>query len=87
MQTWKTYQDKNQERFLDELMALLRIPSMSSDSTHQTDMLTCAEAVRKSLLDAGADQGRNISDSRPSGGVCGKNSGCFETNHPGLWSL
>jgi len=54
MQTWKTYQENNKQRFLDELMALLRVPSISSDSTHQADMLTCAEAVRKSLLDAGA---------------------------------
>ena len=54
MQAWKTYQDKNQERFLEELKALLRIPSVSSDSTHQKDMATCAEAVRKSLFDAGA---------------------------------
>ena len=54
MQAWKAYQDKNQERFLEELKALLRIPSVSSDSTHQKDMATCAEAVRKSLFDAGA---------------------------------
>ena len=54
MQIWKTYQENNKQRFLDELMALLRVPSISSDSTHQADMLKCAEAVRKSLLDAGA---------------------------------
>ncbi len=54
MQAWKTYQDKNQDRFLKELMELLKIPSISSDSTHQGDMLVCAEAVKKSLLDAGA---------------------------------
>jgi len=54
MQTWKTYQENNKQRFLDELMALLKVPSISSDSSHQADMLTCAEAVRKSLLDAGA---------------------------------
>lgn len=53
MQAWKTYQDKNQERFLEELKTLLRIPSVSSDSIHQQDMITCAEAVRKSLMDAG----------------------------------
>jgi acetylornithine deacetylase/succinyl-diaminopimelate desuccinylase-like protein len=53
MQAWKTYQDKHKERFLEELLGLLRIPSISADSTHQKDMLVCAEAVRKSLLDAG----------------------------------
>ncbi len=56
MQTWKTYQENNKQRFLDELMALLRIPSVSSDSTHQPDMLACAEAVKKSLLDAGVSR-------------------------------
>jgi acetylornithine deacetylase/succinyl-diaminopimelate desuccinylase-like protein len=53
MQAWKTYQDKNKDRFLDELMELLRIPSVSADSTHQKDMERCAEAVKKSLQDAG----------------------------------
>ncbi len=43
MQAWKTYQENNKQRFLDELMALLKIPSISSDSTHQADMLTCAQ--------------------------------------------
>jgi acetylornithine deacetylase/succinyl-diaminopimelate desuccinylase-like protein len=56
MQAWKTYQDQHQERFLEELKDLLRIPSISSDSTHQTDMQTCAEAVKKSLLDAGVSK-------------------------------
>jgi acetylornithine deacetylase/succinyl-diaminopimelate desuccinylase-like protein len=53
MQAWKTYQDKHKQRFLDELLALLKIPSISADSKYQDDMLRCAEAVKKSLLDAG----------------------------------
>ena len=53
MQAWKTYQDKHKQRFLDELLALLKIPSISADSKYQDDMLRCAEAVRKSLIDAG----------------------------------
>lgn len=53
MQSWKTYQEKNQGRFLEELKDLLRIPSISSDSNHQGDMLICAEAVKNSLLTAG----------------------------------
>src|SRR5450432_367035 len=56
MQAWKIYQDKHKERFLEELLGLLRIPSVSADSNHQTDMLACAEAVRKTLLDAGANK-------------------------------
>jgi acetylornithine deacetylase/succinyl-diaminopimelate desuccinylase-like protein len=53
MQAWKTYQDLHKQRFLDELLGLLRIPSVSADSVHQHDMLLCAETVKKSLLDAG----------------------------------
>ena len=53
MQAWKKYQDTNKERFMDELLDLLRIPSVSSDSMHQNDMQVCAEAVKKSLLRAG----------------------------------
>nr|HVY75042.1 hypothetical protein [Puia sp.] len=56
MNKWKEYQEKNKDRFLEELLALLRIPSVSADSKHQQDMLTCAEAVKQSLLQAGADK-------------------------------
>jgi acetylornithine deacetylase/succinyl-diaminopimelate desuccinylase-like protein len=56
MQAWKTYQDKHKDRFLEELLNLLRIPSVSADSSHQNDMMHCAEAVKKSLLDAGASK-------------------------------
>ena len=56
MQAWKTYQDKHKDRFLEELLNLLRIPSVSADSSHQNDMMRCAEAVKKSLLDAGASK-------------------------------
>lgn len=54
MQVWKDYQEKNKDRFLEELLALLRIPSVSAKTENKNDMLTCAEAVKKSLLDAGA---------------------------------
>ena len=53
---WKEYQEKNQERFLQEMMDLLRIPSVSARSEHKDDMLNCAEAVKKSLLNAGCDK-------------------------------
>ncbi|MFT3981910.1 MAG: dipeptidase [Ferruginibacter sp.] len=56
MQVWKEYQDKNKERFLEELLELLRIPSVSAKSEHKEDMKRCAEAVKQRLLDAGADK-------------------------------
>lgn len=56
MESWKEYQQKNKERFLNEMMELLRIPSVSAKSEHKKDMLICAEAVKNSLLAAGADK-------------------------------
>jgi acetylornithine deacetylase/succinyl-diaminopimelate desuccinylase-like protein len=55
-QSWKNYQEKNKERFLNEMLDLLRIPSVSAKSEHKADMQRCAEAVKKSLLDAGCDK-------------------------------
>jgi len=56
MENWKEYQQKNNERFLNEMMDLLRIPSVSAKSEHKKDMLTCAKAVKNSLLASGADK-------------------------------
>ena len=56
MPTWKEYQDKNKDRFLNELLELLRIPSVSARSEHKPDMQTCAEAVKQHLLKAGVDK-------------------------------
>ena len=55
MQVWKEYQETHKERFLNELLDLLRIPSVSAKTENNQDMITCAEAVKKSFLDAGAD--------------------------------
>lgn len=52
----KAYIEANQERFLNELLDLLRIPSISAKTEHKDDMITCAEAVKQSLLNAGADK-------------------------------
>ena len=54
MKEWSVYQEANKERFLEELLALLRIPSISAKSEHNGDMLACAKAVEQSLKDAGA---------------------------------
>jgi acetylornithine deacetylase/succinyl-diaminopimelate desuccinylase-like protein len=60
MELWKEYQEKNKERFLNEMMELLKIPSVSAKKEHLKDMTTCAEAVRNSLLSAGADKAEII---------------------------
>ena len=56
MQTWKDYQEKNKDRFLEELLELLRIPSISAKTENKQDLIKCAEAVKQRLLDAGADK-------------------------------
>jgi acetylornithine deacetylase/succinyl-diaminopimelate desuccinylase-like protein len=53
---WKDYQEQHKDRFLNELLDLLRIPSVSAKTEHKADMISCAEAVKKSLLDAGASK-------------------------------
>ena len=47
---------QNQNRFLEELLALLKIPSISASSNHRQDMIDCATAVKEALLNAGADK-------------------------------
>jgi len=56
MQTWKQFQTENKDRFLNELLGLLRIPSVSARSEHKDDMSLCADAVKEKLLQAGADK-------------------------------
>lgn len=55
MQVWKAYQDQHKERFLNELLELLRIPSVSARTEHKDDMLACAKLVQQRLQEAGAD--------------------------------
>ena len=61
MQVWKDYQLKNKDRFLNELLDLLRIPSVSANSEHKKDMIACAEAFKQKLLEAGADKAEMFS--------------------------
>ncbi len=52
----KEYIQSNQERFLNELFDLLRIPSVSADSKHKNDVRKAAEYVKAKLVEAGADK-------------------------------
>lgn len=49
------YIETNKDRLLDELLALLRIPSVSADPKYKADVARTAEAVAESLRKAGAD--------------------------------
>ena len=56
MQIWKDYQETHKQRFLEELLELLRIPSVSAKTENNQDMIDCAAAVKQRLLEAGADK-------------------------------
>ena len=51
----KDYIAKNKERFLKELFDIVSIPSISADPAHAADMQQTADAVKKSLELAGAE--------------------------------
>lgn len=50
------YITANKDRFLSELFELLRIPSVSADSSHKGDVRKAAEYVAQKLKEAGADK-------------------------------
>lgn len=55
MENLKSYIDTHKQRFLDELIDLLKIPSISADSSFKNEMFSCSEAVKSSLEKAGCD--------------------------------
>ena len=55
MKNTQEYISKNKEKFVTELIDLLKIPSISADPVYAPDVKLTAESVAKSLTDAGAD--------------------------------
>lgn len=55
MENTQRFINENKDRFLEELFALLRIPSISADTAYKQDMVTAAEYVKKKLEEAGAN--------------------------------
>lgn len=56
MKATAQYIEDNKQKFLDELVELLRIPSVSADPAYADDVKRTAEFVKKSLIDAGCDK-------------------------------
>ena len=56
MENIKSYIEENKDRFLNELFALLRVPSVSADEEHKGDMYKTAELIKQHLLKIGADR-------------------------------
>ena len=55
MKDVKSYINQHKDRFLNELIELLKIPSVSADKAFKNDVLKTAEAVKSSLEKAGCD--------------------------------
>ncbi|WP_313376615.1 dipeptidase [Chishuiella sp.] len=55
MNNTQQFIQENKQRFLDELIELLKIPSVSADPAYVQDVNDAAELVAKYLKDAGAD--------------------------------
>lgn len=55
MEKVQSYIEDNKDRFLDELIEFLKIPSISADSEYKAEVVRGAEFVRDMLLKAGAD--------------------------------
>jgi len=51
----KNYIQENKDRFINELIDLLKIPSISADKAYSNDVVKTAEEVKKRLIEAGAE--------------------------------
>jgi len=56
MQNIKNYIDSNKERFINELIEILKIPSVSADPAFKQEVLNTSEVVKSFLEKAGCDK-------------------------------
>lgn len=56
MEQINNYIETHKDRFINELVELLKIPSISADTAFSQDVLETAKVVEKSLIEAGCDQ-------------------------------
>ena len=56
METIQNYIKSNEKRFVDELIDLLKIPSVSADSKYAKDVARAADYIKSELVKAGADK-------------------------------
>jgi acetylornithine deacetylase/succinyl-diaminopimelate desuccinylase-like protein len=55
MEYINNYIKKHKDRFINELIEILKIPSISADPQYKLDVLNCADAVATSIKQAGAE--------------------------------
>ena len=56
MNDLKNYIEQHQQTFINELINLLKIPSISADSAYKNDVLKTAEVIKTRLQEAGCDK-------------------------------
>ena len=56
MKDVQQYIIENRQRFLDELLEMLRIPSISADAKYKSDVAKNAEYVAESLKNSGCSK-------------------------------
>jgi len=61
MEQTQKYINQNQDKFLNELLDLLRIPSISADPKYTNDVLLCAQKLKKGFDSIGLDNVEVIS--------------------------
>ena len=71
MENLKSYIHEHKNRFINELIDLLKIPSISADSAYAEDVLNMAESVKKALQNANTFYAACIE--------------MIQTKHPSLW--
>ncbi|MEN8928273.1 MAG: dipeptidase [Flavobacteriales bacterium] len=52
----KKYIEEHKDRFIDEIVDLLKIPSVSADPAYDKEVKRCAEHLKQSLIAAGVDK-------------------------------
>ena len=55
MKSAKDYIETHKDRFLQELIDLLKIPSISADTAYEKDVIATAEVIKQRLEEAGCD--------------------------------
>ena len=55
MEHINNYIKEHKDRFINELIELLKIPSISADPTYKSDVLNCSDEVAKAMKDAVAE--------------------------------
>ncbi len=55
LDTVRTYLDNNKDRFVDELVELLKIASVSADPKYKAEVFKTADEIKARLTEAGAD--------------------------------